>query len=381
MPEPRDQTSEGSRRLVSYAQNAEDIVLFRALGHVEGGFFVDVGANEPTHDSVTKLFHDRGWTGVNIEPQLSCFENLCRERLLDTNLNIGVGSAVGELTLYIVPEAKAMSTFSSEQADRLKHMGYHTRQAKVEVKRLIDVFEQHVGERDVEFLKVDVEGLEEEVLGTFDWQKWRPKVVVVESYPEVAPWEKRLLANGYQRTLWDGINLFFVRDEDADTIGPRLRQPATIVLDRYDPWLYLEQVEKAQQQLVALLTDHLVVEFGKRTDPTEESIAAARALGEVLSKRRDVTEHFNGPPGEDVSALLQWAANPDRQAELFGGELVQFAALYRGIAFAPVRRGSDAGPQPTGVVAKLYGRLKLALPTPARHKLGSIKRRFLRRFQ
>jgi FkbM family methyltransferase len=233
-------------RMVSYAQNAEDVVLARAFAGERGGFWVDVGANEPTHDSVTRHFYDLGWTGINIEPQIGCFQRLEAERPKDLNLNIGVASAPGNLSFYLVPDAPAMSTFSESQAALLAEMGYRTERSTVEVRTLNDVFAERVGDRQVDFLKVDVEGLEQEVLGTFDFQRWRPRALVVESYPEVAEWEDRLITHGYRRALWDGINLFFVRDEDASVLGKALSQPATIVLDKYDPWLYIEQLRRAR---------------------------------------------------------------------------------------------------------------------------------------
>jgi len=378
MPEEPDRTTDRSRRLVSFAQNAEDIVLHRALGHLDGGFFVDVGANEPTHDSVTKLFYERGWSGINIEPQVSCFENLVRERQRDVNLNIGVGSTAGELTLWVVPEAKAMSTFSPEQAERLRGMGYQTRPTTVEVKTLVDVFADHVGNRTVDFLKVDVEGLEEEVLGTFDWSRWRPRVVVVESYPEIAPWEERLREAGYQRTLWDGINLFFVRDEDAAGIGERLRQPATVVLDRFDPWLYIQQLQLAQERLSALLADNLRGEFDARSADEAENLAAAMALGEVLSKRPDVLEHFGGPPGADVTAILEWAGSPDRAAEPYGGGLAEHADRYRRLSFAAPSRAVGRAAAGPSFGRRLSSRARQTLPVPVRRGLGKVKRIFTR---
>ena len=72
---------------VSYAQNHEDVLLFRALGHVRNGVYVDVGASHPEEDSVTKAFSDRGWTGVNIEPSPETFALLDRARI-DERLDI-----------------------------------------------------------------------------------------------------------------------------------------------------------------------------------------------------------------------------------------------------------------------------------------------------
>ena len=62
---------------ISYAQNFEDIRLWRALKFFENGFYIDVGANDPTHDSVTKAFYDRGWSGINVEPMQNFHDTLC----------------------------------------------------------------------------------------------------------------------------------------------------------------------------------------------------------------------------------------------------------------------------------------------------------------
>lgn len=318
--------------MISYAQNAEDVVLARAFGDRNDGFFVDVGANDPTHDSVTRHFYERGWNGVNIEPLVRCFDALQEARPRDVNLNVGVGQSPGRLKFYLVPEARAMSTFSARHAELVREMGYRTVQTHVDVRTLDDVFAEHVRDRTVDFLKVDVEGLEDEVLGTFDWARWRPRVVLVESWPEVSAWEERLLGLGYQRTLWDGINLFFVRDEDAAELTPVLRRPATIVLDKYDPWHYAEQLLRWRKDCAVLLQHYLVGAMQQRApsraDP--EVAVAARALATVLSERSDVVDRFGAPPDTDVVGLLSWAGRgKKRHGEPHVEALVPYQALYR----------------------------------------------------
>lgn len=366
-------------RLISYAQNGEDMVLWHAFADVSGGFFVDVGANEPTHDSVTKHFYDRGWSGINIEPQVDCFERLTTERSRDINLNIGIGETAGALKFHLVPDAPAMSTFSDDQLRQVRELGYRTETRTVQVRPLSEVFAEHVGERTVDFLKVDVEGLEQQVLGNFDWARWQPRVVLVESHPEVSPWEEEMLAAGYRRMLWDGINLFFVRELDLAALGPAIAKPATIVLDRFDPWLYVEQLRTAQDLLESLMVDHLAGAMSARTKVGgPDPLPAARALGRTLSRRRDVVEHFGGPPGADISALLAWAGNTEQRAgEEHADRLTEFAPVYRALAFAPVRTDAPAGTSTSGssAIARVLGRLKQALPAGARSRLGKVRRR------
>jgi FkbM family methyltransferase len=360
--------------MTSYAQNAEDVVLARAFPDKTDGFFVDVGANEPVHDSVTAHFSNRGWTGVNIDPQVTCYEHLVEARPRDTNLNIGVGAKPDDLIFYFVPDAHAMSTFSPQHAEMVRSMGYRTVERTVAVRPLDDVFAEHVGDRTVDFLKVDVEGLEHEVLGNFDWSRYRPRVVLVESSPDVDPWEERMIAAGYHRTLWDGINLFFVRDEDVAELAHRLSQPATIVLDRFDPWLYLVQIDQAQARNEALLADHLTGHLIRRRPSGVERAsltAAADALAATLARRPDVIEHFGGPPGVDIGPVLNWAANAAGQpSEPQTDRLVPFVPLYRRLATAPERPQTASDIVPTITAA-----VRVRTPESIRRKYRSLRSR------
>ncbi|MBR3622824.1 MAG: FkbM family methyltransferase [Selenomonadaceae bacterium] len=87
-------------RLESYAQELEDLILFSALRNVEKGFYIDVGANDPTNISVTRFFYNRGWNGINIEPQPAIVKILEEERPRDINLCCGIGKERGKLKLY-----------------------------------------------------------------------------------------------------------------------------------------------------------------------------------------------------------------------------------------------------------------------------------------
>ena len=102
--------------MVSYAQNGEDILLERLFGRQADGFYVDVGANDPTDFSLTRHFYDCGWHGVNVEPVPALFARLCAERPRDRNLNVGVAARAGERPFYEIVGQSVLSTFSVEQA-------------------------------------------------------------------------------------------------------------------------------------------------------------------------------------------------------------------------------------------------------------------------
>ena len=77
---------------ISYAQNLEDVMLYRALKDVHKGFYIDVGAQDPVFDSVTNAFYERGWRGINIEPLQQWFDRLTAYRPDDINLQLAASS-------------------------------------------------------------------------------------------------------------------------------------------------------------------------------------------------------------------------------------------------------------------------------------------------
>src|SRR6476469_6145990 len=95
---------------VSSAQNQEDILLWRALRNVRDGFYIDVGAADPASLSVTRLFYEQGWRGINLEPNAAYFASLSKARPRDINLPIGAGKQAGQFTFYNVADS-GLSTF------------------------------------------------------------------------------------------------------------------------------------------------------------------------------------------------------------------------------------------------------------------------------
>jgi lipopolysaccharide transport system ATP-binding protein len=97
-------------RFISYAQNNEDVLLWRALGHVQDGFYIDVGANDPVEHSVTRAFYDAGWHGINIEPLPAHIAGLRRTAPARHQPGVAAGSSDGSLTLYDVPEVNGWAS-------------------------------------------------------------------------------------------------------------------------------------------------------------------------------------------------------------------------------------------------------------------------------
>jgi FkbM family methyltransferase len=228
--------------LLSYAQNGEDVVLARAFDDGHQGFYVDIGAADPVSDSVTKLFYDAGWSGIDVEPASWTAQQLRDARPRDLTLEVAVGDRSGERTFYEVL-GEHMGNSSLVEGYAADHGSAEGMAARaVQVVTLAQLWDEHVGERTVDFLKIDVEGSEAEVLAGADLKRHRPRVLVVEatrpgtSVASHEEWEPGVLDAGYALTLFDGLNRFYVREED-EALRPALAVPAN-VLDGYVPYRY-----------------------------------------------------------------------------------------------------------------------------------------------
>ncbi|HYD49647.1 MAG TPA: FkbM family methyltransferase, partial [Terriglobales bacterium] len=131
------------RPIISYSDRLEDVLLYRALGEILGGFYIDVGANHPEMLSVTKLFYELGWSGINIEPSRFWFDALLRQRPRDINLCIAAGSANGTAEFHDMI-GTGLSTMVAEYARRHESAGFERRTYSVPVRRLEDICDEHV---------------------------------------------------------------------------------------------------------------------------------------------------------------------------------------------------------------------------------------------
>jgi FkbM family methyltransferase len=228
------------KKLLMYSQDFEDFILFCALEGIENGFYVDVGANSPWHFSVTKLFYDRGWSGINIEPLEGEFLELCRYRPRDINLNIGAGDHEGEMEFIIagfattcdaetktalLPTANCQLPTANCQ---LPTANCQLPKETIPIKRLSSVLQENLKDKNqaIHFCKIDVEGYEKSVLEGMDFDQFRPWVMVMEAMlpgtdiPCFYKWEYLLLNNHYEFVYSHGINRYYLDSRCAlhDTI-------------------------------------------------------------------------------------------------------------------------------------------------------------------
>ena len=215
---------------ISYSQNGEDVLLWRALGHVEKGFYIDVGANDPLADSVTKVFYDAGWSGINIEPLPACQHALAAQRPRDINLALAAGASEGSVTLFDVPAVAGWASPDPAVAAVHRANGFEIAELMVPMRTLSAICAQHAP-ADIHFLKVDVEGFEGAVLHGLDLARWRPWVLVIEAtlpnsrVGNYADWEPLVTEHGYRYVWFDGLNRYYVADEHAQLAGALALQP------------------------------------------------------------------------------------------------------------------------------------------------------------
>lgn len=230
---------------ISYAQNFEDVLLNRVFKDKIKGFYLDVGALHPTVDSVTKAFYNLGWSGINIEPIKECYKLFEQDRPRDINLNIALSNSEATLEFFQLVGQPGNSTLNKEIADKLaQEKGLELSRYLVSVKTLAEVCKEYV-DQQIDFLKIDVEGLEEQVISGGDWEIFRPTILVIEAtLPNTNVRCKNnitvfLRGKGYQQVFFDGINDYYVSEESGD-LAKYFSFPINI-LDNYINYRFIEK--------------------------------------------------------------------------------------------------------------------------------------------
>jgi FkbM family methyltransferase len=199
--------------LTTYAQNREDLYLYALLCDVKKGLYVDVGANHEELHSVTKMFYEIGWKGINIDPNPNLIGEYKSKRSRDVNLNIALGSKNGEMIFREYPEHDGLSTLSEEIKNLNSKNNIPFKDYTVKVTTLEDIFTKHCSNKVIDFLKVDVEGHELEVLKGNNWKKFKPRVVTFEGTSREAC-IKFMETKGYKVEFFDGLNYYLILKND-----------------------------------------------------------------------------------------------------------------------------------------------------------------------
>lgn len=193
---------------ISYSQCYEDLIIFSIFFDIKKGFYIDIGANDPNHISVTKAFYLRGWNGINIEPLPDMYNNLVKYRKKDINLQIGVGKKEGEQILYLRGTGSTLKKQYSKGIKKTIYINIYT------MKYICNKYIPK--DKIIHFCKIDIEGGEKNALLGYDFKNYRPKLFCIEStypgtyIPNHKEWEDILLKNDFSFAYQYKINRYYI---------------------------------------------------------------------------------------------------------------------------------------------------------------------------
>lgn len=285
----------------SYAQNAEDVVLWRALREVASGRYVDVGANEPVIDSITWAFYQRGWRGITAEPVPELVAAHRTQRPGDVQVAAVIAALDEDEVVLHQIAGTGLSTVSDDIAARHAGNGWQVEDHTVPVRRLDDVLADAGWDdgHDIHLLTIDTEGSERAVLESIDLRRFRPWVMVVEATePNSAEqrhgeWEHLVLAADYVFCLFDGLSRFYVAAEHAERLAPQISYPACALDTFTTPAVRrcTQEVASAQAQLAGL-----------RAELSQVQARAADLLAELVRWRTAAVTRWSAALGGAASA-------------------------------------------------------------------------------
>jgi len=169
---------------ISYSQCGEDLIISHIIKSlsIQTPTYIDVGAHHPFYLSNTAYFYNGGCKGINIEPDPLLFTHILKKRPKDTNLNIGIGAFNGELDFYLM-STPTLNTFSYENAMTLQvEHGVRIKEIKkIPVETLANVINKYNENRFPDFLSLDTEGYDLDILKTIDYLTNAPVVICVET--------------------------------------------------------------------------------------------------------------------------------------------------------------------------------------------------------
>ena len=295
----------------SYAQNFEDVILWRALKDVDKGFYIDIGANDPVIDSVSLAFYERGWRGIHVEPLRALAEKLRVARPDEKVIEAAVADKAGEITLFDI-EGGGLTTGNEEHARRHAEVGFESKKITVKARTLASILPD-ANDREIQWMKIDVEGMEGEVLASWGREKARPWILVIEStlpntqIEDFERWEPEVLDRGYKFVYYDGLNRFYAHEDHRDlcpTFGPGPNCFDCFTLTEHS--LFVGDLNERHSLFVGDLNERMA-----RALANEATLRHLnRALEEQLHEVRHSTSWRMTAPLRHLKKFGQWWSTP-----------------------------------------------------------------------
>lgn len=227
---------------IYYSQTYEDYILAYVFKNMDTGFYVDVGANDPNIFNVTRFFYERGWRGVNIEPNVDLFKKIVQYRPRDFNYNYGISNAEGNFKFYQQTKdddhLMPLSTFDKAIAERHKKEGINFTEILVPITTLNNLLAK-IAIPEITFISIDVEGFEKQVIESINLAKYRPVVLCIEAtqpgtdIPSYMGWEKIVLDNNYVLAMSDGMNRYYLHKSHIELLPRFIDIDRCVKLSKY----------------------------------------------------------------------------------------------------------------------------------------------------
>lgn len=167
---------------LSYSQSGEDMILDTIFGNIKDGFYVDIGANNPYVQSNTYFFYKKGWKGINVDALPGTKRMFDKARPRDINIEAGIDNKENEIR-YFMFKSSFYNTFNELEAERKKQIIPFKGVKTIKTILLSSLLDQYKV-TNIDYLSVDVEGFDLNVLQSNDWNKWRPKIIITEFFSE-----------------------------------------------------------------------------------------------------------------------------------------------------------------------------------------------------
>jgi len=323
---------------ISYSQNFEDVMLWRALKHIKNGFYIDVGANHPEEDSVTKSFYENGWSGINIEPEKEFYELLEDDRPKDINLNIAISANVNSIDFF-VSKVRGWSTTDTGNSHNLKDKDVFNEVRNVQAMSLDKLIMQH-NIKKVHFLKVDVEGAEKDVLESLSFKKIRPWVVLVEATKPAtlidisSEWEHILFENNYKYAYFDGINKYYIDEQHLDLLSA-FKYPPNV----FDEFALVSEVRaEAKAREAEAKAREAEAKAGEAEAKAGEAEAKAREAEAQVQQTTSMLQMVYNSRSWSITLPLRWVVHQARLLKQHGF-FARIKSLVKKITRPFVRRG------------------------------------------
>jgi FkbM family methyltransferase len=316
---------------LSYTQNMEDYHLSLAFEGQRTGMYIDIGSGHPIADNVSFWFYERGWQGIAVEPQRKLVDLHSRLRPRDICVCRLIGNRCGVADFHVVDRLHGLSTTIERYARAATRLDVQYQTVQLPMISLAQLCDDHTAS-SIDFLTIDVEGAEADVLRGGDWRRFRPRIIVVEAVtpgsgePSWDQWEPFLLSQGYRFVLFDDLNRFYVAQEEPElaTRLPSERAPWNSVRHMYEIGRAPENPEHPDHALARVLARGFwsVLPYLDRellAEILHRGLASSQSVADFVSDSLDA-DQFRARLGRIACGYDGGQVDPEAEEDVANGE-------------------------------------------------------------